>query len=80
MKTNSSKDRSSGRASSLKHQNQKWMFVVALASFSLGATGGVLAAKGKEIVVTPDEELQFHPLDPRDKDGQGAEFPWCSAT
>lgn len=54
--------------------NLKWTFVASLVSLSLGAAGGVLAAKGKGIVLTPDNALNFRPLDPRDKEGKGPQI------
>lgn len=55
----------------MKHLKWKWMIALSLASAGLGAAGGVFAAKSKDIVVTPDSELKFQPLDPSDKDGKG---------
>lgn len=55
-------------------KNLKWIVAVSLVSGGLGAAGGVFAAKSKEIVVTPDSEVKFHPLDPRDTEGKGAQM------
>src|SRR6185295_9395972 len=52
-------------------KNLKWMLAVFVVGAGLGAAGGVLAAKNKEIVVTPDADVKFQPLDPSDKDGKG---------
>jgi len=55
-------------------KNLKWMLAVFVVGAGLGAAGGVLAAKNKEIVVTPDADLKFQPLDPSDKDGKGVQM------
>jgi quercetin dioxygenase-like cupin family protein len=52
----------------------KWMITISLVSAGLGAAGGVFAAKSKEIVVTPDADLKFQPLDPTDKEGKGVQM------
>jgi hypothetical protein len=52
----------------------KWMILVSLVSAGLGAAGGVFAAKSKEIVVTPDSDLKFQPLDPTDKEGKSPQM------
>jgi anti-sigma factor ChrR (cupin superfamily) len=50
------------------------MIAISLVSAGLGAAGGVFAAKSKEIVVTPDADLKFQPLDPTDKEGKGVQM------
>jgi quercetin dioxygenase-like cupin family protein len=55
-------------------KNVKWMIAVSVVSAGLGAAGGVLAAKNKEIVVTPSADLKFQPLDPSDKEGKGVQM------
>jgi quercetin dioxygenase-like cupin family protein len=52
----------------------RWMIALSLASAGLGAAGGVFAAKSKEIVVTPDSEVKFQPLDPTDTEGKGTQI------
>ena len=52
----------------------KLMIALSLVSAGLGAAGGVLAAKTKEIVVTPDSDLKFQPFDPNDKEGKGPQI------
>ncbi len=73
MKTTSFQDsRSPNRT--LGAKTLKLTLVASLASLSLGVTGGVLAAKGKDIVLTPADDLKFRPLDPRDKEGKGPQI------
>jgi hypothetical protein len=52
-------------------KNAKLILIVSLASGGIGLATGVLAAKGKEIVLTTAEEQTFQPLDPSDKEGKG---------
>jgi hypothetical protein len=56
----------------MKHS--KWIILVSLVSAGLGAAGGVFAAKSKEIVVTPDSDQKFQPLDPTDKEGKSPQM------
>ena len=58
----------------MKRTNLKWMIAISLVSAGLGAAGGVFAAKSKEIVVTPEAEVKFQPLDPSDKEGKGVQM------
>jgi hypothetical protein len=55
-------------------KNLKWMVAVALVSGALGAAGGVMAAKNKEIVLTPAADVKFQPMDPNDKEGKGPQI------
>jgi hypothetical protein len=52
----------------------KWILIASLVSGGLGAAAAVVAAKGKDIVITPADEAKFLPLDPNDKEGKGPQF------
>ena len=58
----------------MKRTNLKWMIAISLLAAGLGAAGGVFATKSKEIVVTPDADLKFQPLDPTDTEGKGVQM------
>ena len=55
-------------------KNTKWILIASLLSGGLGAAGGVFAAKGKEIALTPPEDVKFQPIDPNDKEGKGPQL------
>jgi hypothetical protein len=55
-------------------KNVRWIVVASLVSAGMGLGAGVFAAKGKEIVVTPAEQMKFQPLDPADKEGKGPQI------
>jgi anti-sigma factor ChrR (cupin superfamily) len=52
----------------------KWMSGLCVVSASLGAAGGVFAAKSQAIVITPDSDVKFQSFDPTDKEGKGPQI------
>jgi len=72
FKTTATKAREMPAMSKIKPS--KWIVMALLGGVGLGAAGGVLAAKGKDIVLTPADEVRFQPLDPRDKEGKGPQI------
>ncbi len=55
-------------------KNLRWILMASLLSAAMGVGAGVFAAKAREIVLTPPEDVKFMPLDPSDKEGKGPQI------